>query len=141
MSDFVILHRNCCTCVASPWRDADIASMPCEECGDSFGFGVPIVTNDGAFLSHMSCVMSKPHGSSIVIALQQFRQPLIVPTRSARSANDIALSIATTPPFARIVSIIGADGEYRHIDAAWPSQEALAARAGISLKRIKPRAT
>lgn len=55
MSDFVVLHRHGCRCVADPWSDSDIATMPCNLCDQDFGYGVPIATDEGQFTRHLSC--------------------------------------------------------------------------------------
>lgn len=58
MSDFKILHRNNCKCANNGYvPDALDSTQQCEECDEEFGFGVPIVADEGRLISHLSCVV------------------------------------------------------------------------------------
>lgn len=59
MPDFQILHRDCVCASGGFVYDSYFASMDCSVCGDQFGFGVPIVVDEGSLTVHLSCQIER----------------------------------------------------------------------------------
>lgn len=54
-NDFEILQPNSSQRSGGCVPDAFYAQQECRECGDQFGFSVPIVSRDGKLTAHLSC--------------------------------------------------------------------------------------
>lgn len=54
-NDFEILKPNSSQRSDGYVPDAFYAQQECRECGDQFGFNVPIVSRDGRLTEHLSC--------------------------------------------------------------------------------------